>query len=202
MASTLFSQGVTMLAFASRPVRFHSLQTLFLVLASCGFVEMTGIADEPKGIRSIPPPVLRAPLDNDWKIEIAPGPAIGPSPAPKAEMAARQAIQSLANPASTEPASGIVLAGAESALPPDITPAAYLEVYNSIPFRRSEYLANRSYRHVATIEILLGQVRPKTVVNVIAPPTTCCSPFPATLVRWFNSWDRIAFDYRNSRYRP
>ncbi len=147
-------------------------------------------------------PVLRTPSGNDWKIEIVPGPAIGPSPVPKAELAARQAAQAQANRASAEPSTNIVTAGAESALPPGITPAAYTEVYNSIPFRRSEYIANRSYRHEATIEILLGQVRPKTVVNVTAPSTTCCSPLPETLVRWFSPWGTNAFDYRYSRYRP
>ena len=112
------------------------------------------------------------------------------------------AAQSQTNPAANDPSSGIVTAGAESALPAGITPAAYAEVYNSIPFRRSEYLANRNYRHEATIEILLGQVRPKTVVNVTAPSTTCCSPLPATLVRWFSPWGTNAFYYRYSRYRP
>lgn len=42
---------------------------------------------------------------------------------------------------------------------------SYQEVYESIPFRRSEYLANPSYRHDATMEILFGQMRPTTIVR-------------------------------------
>jgi len=40
----------------------------------------------------------------------------------------------------------------------------YDRIYRSIPFRRSEYLANPSYRHDATMEILTGIPRP-TVIN-------------------------------------
>ncbi|QDT63523.1 hypothetical protein V22_07450 [Calycomorphotria hydatis] len=39
----------------------------------------------------------------------------------------------------------------------------YDTVYRSIPFRRSEYLADPGYRHEATMEILLGQLRPKVI---------------------------------------
>ena len=39
----------------------------------------------------------------------------------------------------------------------------YEEVYRSIPFSRTEYLANPSYRHDATMEILFGQLRPTTI---------------------------------------
>lgn len=38
----------------------------------------------------------------------------------------------------------------------------YTEVYNQIPFSRSEYDANPAYRHDATMELLLGQIRPVT----------------------------------------
>ena len=39
----------------------------------------------------------------------------------------------------------------------------YDRVYNAIPYRRHEYLANPSYRHDTTIEILFGQMRPTVV---------------------------------------
>ena len=187
-----------MSAFRTWPGRFGRFEKSFLIAAFCGFTATASFAEGPQDAAPSRAPVLRVPLSNDWKIEIVPG----PSSVPKAELAARQAAQSQTNPAANDPSSGIVTAGAESALPAGITPAAYAEVYNSIPFRRSEYLANRNYRHEATIEILLGQVRPKTVVNVTAPSTTCCSPLPATLVRWFSPWGTNAFDYRYSRYRP
>ncbi|MBC7819344.1 MAG: hypothetical protein IAG10_20865 [Planctomycetaceae bacterium] len=159
-------------------------------------------AEEPKGGVAAKIPVFRVPLGNDWKIEIVPGPAIGPSPVPKAQFAARQAAQAETKPAAVESASGIVTAGIESAMPAGITPAAYAEVYNSIPFRRSEYLANPSYRHEATIEILLGQIRPKTVTSVSAPSATCCSPRAVSFVGLFNPWGAKNYYYHYSYSRP
>lgn len=46
----------------------------------------------------------------------------------------------------------------------------YWTVYRSIPFSRAEYDANPSYRHQATMELLLGELRP-----VIAAPSTASS---------------------------
>ena len=40
---------------------------------------------------------------------------------------------------------------------------SYLEIYRSIPFSRAEYLANPSYRHEATMEIMMGQLRPTVI---------------------------------------
>jgi hypothetical protein len=51
----------------------------------------------------------------------------------------------------------------------ELAKRTYAEVYNSIPFSRTEYLANQDYRHEATLEILFGQLRPKTVVRSAAP---------------------------------
>lgn len=45
---------------------------------------------------------------------------------------------------------------------------SYMEIYASIPFIRTEYLANPGYRHEATMEIMFGQLRP-TVINKTAP---------------------------------
>ncbi len=39
----------------------------------------------------------------------------------------------------------------------------YRAIYESLPFRRSEYNANPSYRHEATMELLLGQLRPTVI---------------------------------------
>ncbi|MEZ5942290.1 MAG: hypothetical protein R3C18_12930 [Planctomycetaceae bacterium] len=46
---------------------------------------------------------------------------------------------------------------------------SYSEVYASIPYRRSEYLANPSYRHDSTMEVLFGQLRPTTIVRHDTP---------------------------------
>jgi len=39
----------------------------------------------------------------------------------------------------------------------------YREIYNAIPFDRSEYEANPSYRHEAAMEILFGKMRPTVI---------------------------------------
>lgn len=44
-----------------------------------------------------------------------------------------------------------------------VNPWNYALIYDSIPFLRSEYIANPSYRHEATMEILFGQLRPTVV---------------------------------------
>ena len=129
----------------------------------CGLVTVASHAGEPK--------LLEVPAGEDWKIEIVPGPAIGTSPVPKAIRAIRQAqaakpdelVDKLPPSPPLEPAAGVVPAGAGAAMPAGINRASYSEVYNSIPFRRSEYLANPSYRHDATIELMLGQIRPTTL---------------------------------------
>ncbi|MFM9961582.1 MAG: hypothetical protein ACKV2Q_10185 [Planctomycetaceae bacterium] len=192
-----------MSAFCLCPGRSSRFETSLLVAVCCGLATIASFADEPARVAPKKAKAVKVPTSQDWKIEIIPGPAIGPSPVPKAEMAAKQAMQvAESKPAASEVVSEIEMADAEAGSSAGITPAAYIEVYNSIPFRRSEYLANPSYRHEATIEILLGQIRPKTVVNVTGPSPTCCSPLPATLVRWFSPWGTNSFDYRNSRYRP
>lgn len=65
---------------------------------------------------------------------------------------------------------------------PGVDPAAYWCVYRTIPFIRTEYLANPSYRHEATMEFLFGQLRP-TVIHKhqeVAPPVApVVAPAPA-----------------------
>ena len=46
----------------------------------------------------------------------------------------------------------------------------YQGIYNSIPFNRSEYNANPSYRHDATMEILTGNARQQTIIRQAAQP--------------------------------
>ena len=174
--------------------RFCFGRTLIAAVV-CGLATVVGQAAEPK--------LLKIPADKDWKIEIVPGPAIGPSPSPKFDQAVKQAQAAKAEAASTAAtASGVITAGAESAMPAGITSASYTEVYNSIPFRRSEYLANPNYRHEATIELLLGQVRPKTITNVTAPAATCCSPQPMSYLGLINPWGAKNFYYHHSYSRP
>ncbi|MCA9070171.1 MAG: hypothetical protein KDA84_14660, partial [Planctomycetaceae bacterium] len=59
-----------------------------------------------------------------------------------------------------------------------VNPADYWRVYRSIPFLRSEYVANPSYRHEATMEILLGQLRPVVAPQIPAQPRPHHTMFP------------------------
>lgn len=57
--------------------------------------------------------------------------------------------------------------------PPGVTVRGlkYEEVYASIPYRQAEYLANPGYRHEAAMEVMFGELRPKTVVSQYSPRT-------------------------------
>ncbi|MEZ6132124.1 MAG: hypothetical protein R3C59_25975 [Planctomycetaceae bacterium] len=44
-------------------------------------------------------------------------------------------------------------------------PQRYMKIYSTIPFNRSEYDVNPSYRHDATMEILTGNARHQTIVR-------------------------------------
>ncbi len=48
-------------------------------------------------------------------------------------------------------------------VPQPVHRPGYWEVYSSIPFLRSEYRANPSYRHDATLELLFGKMRPMSI---------------------------------------
>lgn len=67
-----------------------------------------------------------------------------------------------APPPATKPGMPVII-------PQPVRKPRYVDVYNSIPFSRSEWYANPSYRHDATIELLLGQIRPVTRIYN-APP--------------------------------
>ncbi len=66
-----------------------------------------------------------------------------------------------------------------------VNPGDYLAVYQSIPFIRSEYIANPSYRHDTTMEILFGQLRPAVIhKNPPQPrPHDTLFPFENNFVR-------------------
>lgn len=199
------TQGVVMLRLSKSRDVFGTNGTACLLVmaltAASGVLATATQADEP--------PTLKTPPAKDWKIEIVPGPAIGPSPVPKARTNTQTASsQGAANKA--EPGDSLtsrqreaVTADGHSALPPGISATSYIEVYQSIPFRRSEYLANPNYRHEATMELLLGQLRSKTIVTATAAPNaTCCTPRATTLVGFFNPWGAKNYYYHHSYSRP
>lgn len=106
-----------------------------------------------------------------WVITISPG------------SSASEAVSANESPIRLASLQGV---GENDAVPeplPVITPAAkvdpadYREVYRTIPFVRSEYLANPSYRHDASMEILFGELRPTVVHRTGASPRS----MPATL---------------------
>ena len=59
-----------------------------------------------------------------------------------------------------------------------INPEAYAWIYSCIPFLRSEYIANPSYRHEATMEMLFGKQRPTVVHKHPGQPRPHETQFP------------------------
>lgn len=87
-----------------------------------------------------------------------------------AKDAAKAAGSASANASKTTPATA-TKADSGAAVVPQKDTRSYREIYASIPFSRSEYDANPAYRHLATMEIMLGQLHP-VIVAPVAPPQT------------------------------
>ena len=75
----------------------------------------------------------------------------------------------------------------------------YQAIYQSIPFRRSEYLANPSYRHDTTVEILFGQMR-QTVIHrhdtpqrVVNPRPQLTQPYPLSKGDLYSYWPLLQY---------
>ena len=64
-----------------------------------------------------------------------------------------------------------------------VDPAAYWAVYRSIPFIRTEYAANPSYRHEAAMAFLFGEYRPATVHRHVHYGAAPAGP-PAVVPPW------------------
>lgn len=79
---------------------------------------------------------------------------------------------------------------------PAINPYNYAHIYAAIPFIRSEYNANPSYRHETTMEILFGRMRP----TVIHKNRTTASASPVR-VRRIPSYGAIQ-PYSYTRFSP
>lgn len=95
-------------------------------------------------------PAVGSKSDAAWKITIRPKQT---SPAAVSGADAR--------PAYVPPPEAPVSAATGSS-PPRMT---YWEAYQSIPFLRAEYEANPSYRHEAALELMMGALRPTTIVK-------------------------------------
>ncbi|MEW4489841.1 hypothetical protein AB1L42_17290 [Thalassoglobus sp. JC818] len=53
----------------------------------------------------------------------------------------------------------------------------YKQIYDAIPYRRADYLANPNYRHDTAVEILFGEMRP-TVIHRQDQPQRVVNPRP------------------------
>lgn len=137
-----------------------------------------------------------------WKVTIAPAGPRGELKTPPALAAGQGPVIQPASAQASDPSVVIAPAVFSQTQPPqaakeDVPPAPtagvnrdpvllaqqYREIYNAIPFLRSEYDANRSYRHDAALEILFGQMRPTVVhrgtVDVkVTTPTVRYIPSP------------------------
>ncbi|MBI3861690.1 MAG: hypothetical protein HY290_07325 [Planctomycetia bacterium] len=72
-----------------------------------------------------------------------------------------------ASPAAYAPKEGESPASAASG--PSAPRMTYAEAYSQIPFVRSEYEANPSYRHDAAMELMMGMMRPTTIMRQSMP---------------------------------
>jgi hypothetical protein len=79
------------------------------------------------------------------------------------------------------------------------TPKTYADIYSSIPYRRAEYLANPSYRHDTTMEILFGQLRPTVInrtdnpVRVVNPRPAFTKPYPISKGELYSYWPLLQY---------
>ena len=85
-----------MLAFRRRSCLFARFTSFRLLVVGCAVGATAGWAEEPTRVPAKKAPTLKAAAKKDWKIEIIPGPAIGPSPVPKAELASKQPAEDVA----------------------------------------------------------------------------------------------------------
>lgn len=121
--------------------------------------------------------------DSEWRVlivasndpadRLVPQPLPGPDDAAAEPVTDGETVAYLAQDADDE----VLITPAGSPVP--VNGRTYEEVYRSVPYSYTEYLANPGYRHEATMEILFGQLRPTTIhkhyepqpiVNVLPNP--------------------------------
>ncbi|MEZ6049559.1 MAG: hypothetical protein R3C11_29065 [Planctomycetaceae bacterium] len=181
---------------------FRNKRTLFAsvaLIASCSLINFSVAAD-----------------GNDWKIEISPrftlnrqtGESLPPIPRTEVFQLAQANEEAVPPPITFEQPSEPVTesTGDLPVVTPNYTIAQtavpnYNQIYKSIPFSRAEYLANPSYRHDATMSILLGQPYvsngPKETVKRVEPAVKT-SPWSKT-TPWFHSGGYL---YPYTNYSP
>ena len=137
---------------------------------------------------------------------VPPAPEKAPTPASPADLklpTPALPVRALAAPVVSAPESGqpIIIPGHSNASAPRVNGRTYEEVYRSIPYSFTEYVANPSYRHEATMEILFGELRP-TVIHKDSTPQAVPDPAGgATPYRPFLFAHPEQWIYRYSDYR-
>ncbi len=116
----------------------------------------------------------------------ADAPNLDPTPAVDRNAADPNAVAAPANAPVAQPATSNddwvvqIIPGPSRRKDLIINGLSYQEVYDSIPYRQSEYLANPSYRHDTTMEVLFGQMRATTIVRNTSPERIDNTPPPIT----------------------
>ena len=164
------SAFLPMLGSSERPFA-RCWKTTLTAVAAIGLCAGSASAEEPAKINpdNVAKSISVKPKEA-WKILIVPGPGSPAVPAPRIELVSHDATaKSVA--AAVDPAVVPDPLAARRNEPRVVNPDAYREIYNAIPFNRTEYRANPDYRHEATMEMLFGQLRPKVVVRMPSPFT-------------------------------
>lgn len=107
------------------------------------------------------------PDGSPWTITINPGAAnqatlVPPLPEPASDELAsaggvEQAVLAPAVAATVQDSDIVIQPLSDGAV---VEGRSYADIYRSIPYSKTEYYANPSYRHDATMEVLFGQLRP------------------------------------------
>lgn len=159
---------------------FISLVGTVLALASPASLQA---AAKPDGAQiAEPPAIVIRPANYDKADELAYTRMHGdvaPGMVPDGSIWNRPPIYALTMPfraygssvATIAPTAARAAADAQSpvASAPAVLPMTYAQAYAQIPFSRSEYEANPSYRHDAAMEILFGQMRPTVISRTTTP---------------------------------
>lgn len=161
--------GVTMdsqLKIRDFSVRYFRLATLALGLG-CHLGTVT-LADD-----AVPPPTQPAPLVEPQGFAAPPTQPIPAQavPAVNTYREEQSGVQVQTFPEDDNWTVTIIPGSSSRERQVTVNGVTYQQAYESVPYSRTEYLANPGYRHEAAMELLFGQLRPTTIVRQSAPQT-------------------------------
>lgn len=145
--------------------------------AACLLAALVGLVGSPLGTKAADdsPVILIRPANYDpadeaaytrERGELSPGMVANGKVWNKPAAESRAAVSGAA-PAPAQAEGTAAPVSAASGTPP--YQMTYAEAYAQVPFLRSEYEANPSYRHDAAMELMFGQLRPMTVIRQTVP---------------------------------